>query len=117
MRPDAPRASCAKTFLRDLGLEAMDAGTVIGDVAGTHQPLPREAAFADGPLTLCGHLHPCVRLFGRGRDRLRLRCFARQGRQIVLPAFGDFTGGFDIARKDYCRLFALSGDHILALDP
>ncbi len=103
----------ARTRPQDLGLDAMEAGGLIGAVAGAHHPMPREAAFSAGALTLCGHIHPCIRLFGPGRDALRLRCFARQGRQIVLPAFGEFTGGFDISRADYCKVFALSGASVL----
>ena len=45
-------------------------------------------------LTVCGHVHP-VALLGQGADRLRLPCFAldRRQRQLLLPAFGDLTGG------------------------
>ncbi len=106
-----------RTLPGELGLETMEEGSLIGEVAGAHHPMPREAAFVAGALTLCGHLHPCIRLFGPGRDALRLRCFARQGRQIVLPAFGEFTGGLDISRKDYCRVFALAGGRILPIHP
>jgi DNA ligase-associated metallophosphoesterase len=47
--------------------------------------------------TLCGHIHPCLRLGGRG-DRLRLPCFhwQPQGNCLTLPAFGEFTGGHPI---------------------
>jgi DNA ligase-associated metallophosphoesterase len=45
-------------------------------------------------LNICGHLHPVAQL-GAGADRLRLPCFAldRRRRQLLLPAFGDLTGG------------------------
>ncbi len=47
--------------------------------------------------TLCGHIHPCLRLGGRG-DRLRLPCFHWQPQEncLTLPAFGEFTGGHPI---------------------
>lgn len=41
---------------------------------------------------LAGHLHPAVRLMGKGHDRVRLPCFVWQARQLVLPAFGSLTG-------------------------
>ncbi|MBE9140730.1 ligase-associated DNA damage response endonuclease PdeM [Nodosilinea sp. LEGE 07088] len=49
-------------------------------------------------LNICGHIHPCLRL-NRGCDRLRLPCFHWQPRhqRLTLPAFGEFTGGYDIA--------------------
>jgi DNA ligase-associated metallophosphoesterase len=45
-------------------------------------------------LNLSGHVHP-VALLGSGADRLRLPCFAldRPRRQLLLPAFGQLTGG------------------------
>jgi DNA ligase-associated metallophosphoesterase len=45
-------------------------------------------------LTVCGHVHP-VALLGQGADRLRLPCFGldRRQRHLLLPAFGDLTGG------------------------
>jgi len=56
----------------------------------SHEPEPPPA----GQLNICGHLHP-VALLGGGADRLRLPCFAldRAQRRLLLPAFGDLTGG------------------------
>lgn len=41
---------------------------------------------------LCGHLHPAVRLDGRGRQSMRLPAFWFAPMVGVLPAFGEFTG-------------------------
>jgi DNA ligase-associated metallophosphoesterase len=38
--------------------------------------------------TICGHLHPVVRLEG-----VRWPCYWRRARTLVLPAFSAFTGG------------------------
>ncbi len=45
-------------------------------------------------LQLCGHLHP-VALVGSRSDRLRLPCFSFDAavQRLVLPAFGQLTGG------------------------
>ena len=57
--------------------------------------------------TLCGHLHPVVRLRGPARDSLRLPCFLRTAETLVLPAFSTFVDG---------RIAALrSGDHVFAI--
>lgn len=53
----------------------------------THFPEEREGAF-----TFSGHIHPSVMLTGQGRQFLKLPCFFRSGEQIILPAFGEFTG-------------------------
>lgn len=56
----------------------------------SHEPEPAPA----GQLNICGHLHP-VALLGGGTDRLRLPCFALDPgqRRLLLPAFGELTGG------------------------
>jgi metallophosphoesterase superfamily enzyme len=41
---------------------------------------------------LCGHVHPGVRVFGRGDDSARLPCFVLGRRRAILPAFGRMTG-------------------------
>lgn len=55
----------------------------------SHEPEPRQ-----GFLNVCGHRHP-VAVLGQGSDRLRLPCFAYdpQRHTLVLPAFGQLTGG------------------------
>lgn len=57
----------------------------------SHEP---EAPAQPGQLNICGHLHPVARI-GRAGDRLRLPCFAlsRNQQRLLLPAFGDLTGG------------------------
>jgi DNA ligase-associated metallophosphoesterase len=61
----------------------------IGPLWLSHAPDPRR-----DHLNLCGHLHP-VAVVGRGADRLRLPCFAFHGGsdRLLLPAFGELTGG------------------------
>ncbi|HEY8124018.1 MAG TPA: ligase-associated DNA damage response endonuclease PdeM [Methylocystis sp.] len=62
-------------------------------IVARHHPLAFDACKGEGTIILAGHLHPCVRMNGAARDSLRLPCFLLQERQIVLPAFGAFTGG------------------------
>jgi DNA ligase-associated metallophosphoesterase len=46
----------------------------------------------DGLHSICGHLHPGVRLSGMGKQSLRLPCFHVSPSMTVLPAFSKFTG-------------------------
>lgn len=55
----------------------------------THHPEEREGFF-----NFCGHIHPAVRLQGFGRQRLKLPCFFQKTQQLILPAFGKFTGTY-----------------------
>jgi len=71
----------------------------IGPLVFRHEPHDRPA---DGEL--CGHLHPCAIVRTRNR-KLRRRCFVGDGKRLILPAMGAFTGGLDIAEEPYEGLF------------
>ncbi len=62
----------------------------------------------DDGFVIAGHLHPAVRLSGRGDDSLRLPCFWWRERLAILPAFGEFTGGATIARETGDRVVAVA---------
>jgi uncharacterized protein len=83
-------------------------------IAGNHDPEPpahwggravaelavgplvfRHAALPDASGEVSGHYHPAAALRVRGR-RLRLRCFADDGRHLILPAFGAYAGGLNV---------------------
>lgn len=71
-------------------------------VAFAHEPCVTSNA-----VTLCGHLHPAVKLEGPGKSRLRAACFHFNARTGVLPAFGAFTGMKVIRPKRGDRVFAV----------
>jgi len=55
----------------------------------THHPEEQENTF-----NICGHIHPGYRLMGLAKQHLKLKCFFRKPNQLILPAFGEFTGVF-----------------------
>ena len=65
----------------------------LGDLWLSHEP---ERPPNEGKLNVCGHLHPVARISG-GADSLRLPCFAfdPDGHRLVIPAFGQLTGGHE----------------------
>lgn len=63
----------------------------LGNFALCHHPQNVPGAFV-----LAGHEHPVVVLNGKGRSRARLPCFYLQADRLVLPSFGDFTGGYQV---------------------
>jgi DNA ligase-associated metallophosphoesterase len=75
--------------------------------------VPPEAVDDDGPLVLAGHWHPAARLYGPGRDRLRLPCFVMRRRLLVLPAFGEFTGGAVFDADEDCALCVTAGERLV----
>jgi DNA ligase-associated metallophosphoesterase len=72
----------------DLAIQCAQTALKIGPFLGRHEP----GSPPPGCPTLCGHLHPGVRLRERNGAGLRLPCFVLEGAQLVLPAFGGFTG-------------------------
>jgi DNA ligase-associated metallophosphoesterase len=92
-------------------------------IAGNHDPDPAEniggrflAVFRLGALTfrhepskmgdgeIAGHLHPVARVAGRGRAVGR-RCFASDGRRMVMPAFGAYAGGLNVRDRAFAEVF------------
>jgi hypothetical protein len=115
----------------DLGIEVVDAPAPLGPFVLCHEPTddapdpdpdpgpdpgpgpgPGRARRAAPGYRLAGHLHPAVRLHGRGGDSARLPCFSVGTGQTVLPAFGDFTGSASVSRAAPQRLFAIAGDRV-----
>ncbi len=65
--------------------------------------------------TLAGHIHPAIRLSGRGRQKERVACFLFRNEYGLLPAFGTFTGGVDVALQPTDRAFAITPDQVIEL--
>lgn len=74
----------------------------------THHPEEREGFF-----NFCGHIHPAIKLTGFGRQTVRLPCFYKSPMQLILPAFGEFTGTYTLEAKKDCEVYALLGDTVL----
>ncbi|OWW27134.1 metallophosphoesterase [Zobellia sp. OII3] len=73
----------------------------------THHPEEREACF-----NFCGHIHPAVRLQGMGRQSIRLACFFKSAHQMILPAFGTFTGTHVLEPQADHEIYALTEEEI-----
>lgn len=52
---------------------------------------------------IAGHLHPAARVSLRG-SVLRRPCFIGDGRRLILPAFGAFTGGLNVLDEAFSTL-------------
>lgn len=69
----------------------------------THHPTEHYTLY-----NIAGHLHPGVRLSGKGRQHLTLPCFHIGRSAAVLPAFGTFTGLAMIRPKPTDRVFPIT---------
>ena len=52
-----------------------------------------------------GHIHPSIRLRGKGRQSLRVPCYFFGKDYGILPSFGDFTGSFTLKPVEGDALF------------
>lgn len=79
----------------ELDFEVVDEPHREGPIDFWHIP-PAADQVETGRYALAGHVHPAYVLRTRGSGRLRLPCFDFGARVGVLPAFGEFTGGYEI---------------------
>lgn len=63
------------------------------------------------PLT--GHVHPGVRLNGKGKQGLTLPCFYFGKQQGHLPAFGELTGKVSVRPANGDRIFAITPSMVM----
>lgn len=75
---------------------------IIDNFLLTHHPEEREGLF-----TFCGHIHPAVKLYGFGRQKLKLPCFFKSKNQMILPAFGEFTGTYTMNPSKNDEVYAI----------
>lgn len=74
----------------------------------THKPEEREGAF-----NFAGHIHPAVQLMGGGRQFLKLSCFFRSSNQMILPAFGEFTGTYVLQPQNDDIVYVVTKEGII----
>ncbi|MGA2891845.1 MAG: ligase-associated DNA damage response endonuclease PdeM [Xanthobacteraceae bacterium] len=106
------------------GLTALQRGRDWVWIAGNHDPDPAEniggrfaetvalgaLTFRHAPTTkhgdgeIAGHLHPLARVARRGRAVSR-RCFASDGKRLVMPAFGAYAGGLNVRDRAIVSVF------------
>lgn len=81
---------------------------IINDFLLTHHPEEREGLF-----NFCGHIHPAIRLYGTGRQFLKLPCFFQKQNQMILPAFGEFTGTYFLVPDQNDCVYAIANNEVI----
>ena len=101
-----------KTGLRSLPVSKLilHDELIIGDFLLTHEPTTRENF-----VNFCGHIHPGILLRGKGKSGMKIPCFAQQKNQLVLPAFGAFTGLYILTKKEYNHLYLTADEEVFQL--
>lgn len=98
----------------DLGLISVDEPYVDGPFAYRHFPLAQDTS-ACGGFVLAGHVHPGVTVALGGRSARRVACFHATTRQMILPAFGGFTGTTRIDRNAGGAVYAVGRGRVIQL--
>ena len=73
----------------------------------THIPQPNEA------FNIAGHLHPAIRLRGKGRQSIKVPCFYFSKKQGIIPAFGSFTGTAALKVEENDQVYAIAEKQVI----
>ncbi len=78
---------------------------------------PEVLPSADLQLNICGHIHPCVRLRS-AVDTLRLPCFHwdKRSQTLILPSFGEFTGGYEMPLTPGTTAYAVAEGQVIEFE-
>mgnify|MGYP003604470391 FL=1 len=82
----------------------------LDDFLLTHHPTEVEGMF-----NFSGHIHPGIVLRGLGRGHLKLPCFFQRKCQLILPAFGAFTGLGIMKPQEGDLIFAVTKEEIVQI--
>lgn len=76
----------------------------------THEPMDE---IMEGKYNLCGHIHPGVKLSGKGKQSMRIPCFFFGTHTGILPSFGTFTGTHVLKPIKTDRIFVVQEDLVM----
>ena len=94
------------------GINIIGHSLKMGEVLFTHEP---EADRISTVYNIAGHVHPKVRLSGKGGQAVTIPCFYFGKSQGLLPAFGTFTGGYKIKPVKGDRVFGVADELVFDL--
>jgi DNA ligase-associated metallophosphoesterase len=76
----------------------------------THHPEERIGFF-----NFSGHIHPGVKINGLGRQQLKLSCFFKSKNQLILPAFGEFTGKHILIPQGDDEIYVVTKEEVISM--
>ncbi|OAD91065.1 metallophosphoesterase [Aequorivita soesokkakensis] len=93
----------------DLGVKVFDDLLLDGFLL-THHPTEIKGTF-----NFSGHIHPGIRMKGVGRQFVKLPCFYKTETQLILPAFGNFTGKHILNPSEKDEIFAIVEGEVICV--
>ena len=98
-----------KLIFEQLGIKTYD-DLKIEKFFFTHYPKKINGCFV-----FSGHIHPGVRLIGKGKQIMKFPCFICNKDQIILPSFGGFTGMHLPKIKKGDQVFVITNKEIIEI--
>jgi DNA ligase-associated metallophosphoesterase len=95
-------------FYRDGGIVVYNEEYIESPYTFTHKP----PAVINHGYYISGHIHPAVRMGGKGRQSLTLSCFIFGLKQALLPAFGSLTGKCIVLPEKSDKVFVIGSDKV-----
>lgn len=102
-------------FFKRFSIELHDPLLTIEPFIFSHIPFKSNVDIPPENYLLAGHIHPGVKLTGKGRNVLKLPCFYFGERQGIVPAFGGFTGLGMIQPERNSQVFVIAENEVLKL--
>lgn len=93
----------------DLGVKVFDELLLKGFHL-THHPSEIKGTF-----NFSGHVHPGIRMKGVGRQFIKLPCFYKTENQLILPAFGNFTGKHILTPSEIDEVYAIVDGEVICV--
>lgn len=81
---------------------------IIDNFLLTHHPKETKGLF-----NFCGHVHPGIKLKDLGRQSMKLACFFKKENQMILPAFGEFTGNYFMKPTENDAIYAIANNEVI----
>lgn len=95
--------------LHPKGLNVLPEVCELGPFKLRHDPSSNEG------FAICGHLHPVISLDRRHFPSQRARCYWQTQTSLILPSFGNFTGGSPITPTPGDRIYLCASDRVVEL--
>lgn len=83
----------------------------LGPFLLSHEPIEKPSAY-----NIYGHIHPGVKLYGKGRQKLKLPCFFFSKNHAVMPSFGKLTGLYALQPKKKDNVYVIVEDSVVKID-
>jgi DNA ligase-associated metallophosphoesterase len=96
---------------RALGLNEVSMGWKTKGLNFLHEPDSKTEEWV-----ICGHIHPAIRLGNGHKQSMRLPCFWKGEKMLVLPSYGAFTGGHAIQPEPEDEVYALGEGRVFRVN-